>query len=125
MLLTNLTKASCIFVVTGLTILLTSNHPTMMVTCADVEAQQQRQYKPRQFHVSSSSSFMLRRRMGEDEDLDPRIINGNEVDDPGRFPYYVALTDSNMRHICGGSLIAPGEQSSCFIRCQRKRALLL
>lgn len=59
--------------------------------------------------VQASSSF-LRGLAGDNDDLDMgRIINGNEVEDAERFPYYVALTDSFYQHVCGGSLIARGE----------------
>jgi hypothetical protein len=36
----------------------------------------------------------------------PRIINGDGVSNPDRFPYYVALVDDRERIVCGGSLIA-------------------
>ncbi|KAG7344083.1 peptidase S1 and S6 chymotrypsin/Hap family protein [Nitzschia inconspicua] len=36
-----------------------------------------------------------------------RIINGEEVGSPERFPYFVALLNSRYHHVCGGSLIAP------------------
>lgn len=38
--------------------------------------------------------------------LTTRIIGGTPVA-PGRFPYLVSLRDSQDRHFCGGSLIAP------------------
>lgn len=38
-----------------------------------------------------------------------RIVNGNVVQDPNRFPYNVMFTDQYYRQICGGSLIGPGK----------------
>lgn len=36
-----------------------------------------------------------------------RIVNGQDVVSPGRFPYFVAIFDKNDNLRCGGSLIAP------------------
>lgn len=36
----------------------------------------------------------------------PRIVNGDSVRSPDRFPYYVALVDDRERIVCGGTLIA-------------------
>jgi len=36
----------------------------------------------------------------------PRIVNGNDVPSPNRYPYYVALVDDRERIVCGGTLIA-------------------
>jgi V8-like Glu-specific endopeptidase len=36
-----------------------------------------------------------------------RIINGDIVGSPERFPYFVALLNHRYKHLCGGSLIAP------------------
>jgi V8-like Glu-specific endopeptidase len=37
----------------------------------------------------------------------PVIVDGESSIDHLRFPYYVALRNSNNEHICGGTLIAP------------------
>ena len=42
------------------------------------------------------------------ENLTIKIVGGDPVDPPDRYPYQVALTTSSGRQYCGGSLIAPG-----------------
>jgi len=41
--------------------------------------------------------------------IDPdKIVGGDPVNPPNRYPYQVSITSFEKRHFCGGSLIAPG-----------------
>lgn len=45
--------------------------------------------------------------MGSNMNVTGRIVGGEYVGSSERFPYFVALLNSQYSHVCGGSLIAP------------------